>query len=117
MKRENALQRAFEMVGNPSYTNKNVNVLTRREVHTQSMQPPNCQIPVSNAMVGESLAQAHPAAILLCEDGFLSSLAQDAPEGRSLFIMDAKWPKRIVGYHESKLMEARRTWRRELQPL
>lgn len=95
------------MAGSLSYPNKNVNVLTRREVHAQIMQPPNCQIPVPNATVGASLAQAHPATIFLHEDSFLSSLAQDTPEGRRLFIMDAKWPKCIVGYHKSKLMEGK----------
>lgn len=64
-------------------------------------------------MVGESLAQARPAPILLCEDGFPSSLAQDAPEGRRLFVMDVKRPNRIVGYYKRKLMESTenmKTW-------
>lgn len=64
-------------------------------------------------MVGESLAQARPAPILLGEDGFPSSLAQDAPEGRRLFVMDAKRPNRIMGYYKRKLTESKenmKTW-------
>lgn len=58
-------------------------------------------------MVGESLAQAHPAPILLGEDGFPSSLAQDAPEGRRLFVMDAKRPNCIMRYYKRKLTESK----------
>lgn len=91
--------KTFEMVRNLSYLNKNVNALIRREVHAQSMQLPNWQIPVSNATCDESLAQAHPVPISLC-------LAQDAPEGRRTF-MDAKWPKPIMRDHKSKLVEGK----------
>jgi len=96
------------MVRNLSYPTKNFNTLTRRTVHSQSVQPPNIQIPVSNGMVGERVAQARPAPTVLCEDSFLSRLAQDAPERRKVFIMEANCPKRIVGCHESKLTEGKK---------
>lgn len=57
-------------------------VLAGKEEHAQRMQHLNLQIPVSNTVVCESLAQGHPAPTPPCEGSLLSSFAGDAPGGR-----------------------------------